>query len=169
MTGHLSMAAVRETAALRSGFKPREISLTATLTATGSKTGRFGVGHTCSPETRAKISASETGKQPPRRTMADRIAEKVDPDGHWTAGVTKAGYPHIGEGGRRGRMIYVHRWVWEQANGPIPPGMVVMHVDDEPRNANLANLRLGTHQDNSDDKIAKGRHRNAYTGRIGAS
>lgn len=39
---HARTAAVYKTDALRSGFRPSEINLTATLTATGSKTGRFG-------------------------------------------------------------------------------------------------------------------------------
>jgi hypothetical protein len=43
MTGRFRGAAKYKTAVLRSRFKPVEINLTATMTATGSKTGRFRV------------------------------------------------------------------------------------------------------------------------------
>ena len=38
----------------------------------------------------------------------------------------------------------LHRWVWEQVNGPIPPGMVVMHRCDNPPCFRLDHLMLGT-------------------------
>ena len=34
------------------------------------------------------------------------------------------------------------RWVWEQADGPIPAGHVVAYVDGDPSNCNLDNLSL---------------------------
>lgn len=38
--------------------------------------------------------------------------------------------------------LYQHRVVWEQAHGPIPAGYHVHHIDENPANNSLENLRL---------------------------
>jgi hypothetical protein len=53
----------------------------------------------------------------------------------------------------------VHRWVWEQINGPIPAGMQVLHRCDNPPCFRYDHLFLGTPAENMDDKVAKGRAR----------
>jgi hypothetical protein len=53
--------------------------------------------------------------------------------------------------------VYVHRWVWEQFNGPIPEGMEVMHSCDNPPCFLLEHLSLGTRLDNARDMAQKGR------------
>lgn len=68
--------------------------------------------------------------------------------------ITGAGY------GKHRNQQYLHRWVWEQVNGPIPEGMVVMHTCDNPPCFLYEHLRLGTIADNNRDKIEKGRLRN---------
>ena len=40
------------------------------------------------------------------------------------------------------KMVLKHRWVWEQANGPIPEGHNVMFRDGDRMNCNLENLEL---------------------------
>ncbi len=42
----------------------------------------------------------------------------------------------------------VHRFIWECFNGPIPDGLEVDHIDGDPKNNKLENLRLGTHKAN---------------------
>ena len=55
------------------------------------------------------------------------------------------------------RWVRVTRWVWEQVNGPIPDGMVIMHTCDNPPCFLLDHLRLGTKAENSADMRDKGR------------
>jgi hypothetical protein len=59
------------------------------------------------------------------------------------------------------RLIAIHREVWEQANGPIPPGGLIMHLCDNPGCINIEHLRLGTPKENSADMATKGRASNA--------
>lgn len=44
---------------------------------------------------------------------------------------------------------YVHLLEWEAFNGPIPDGMQVNHIDENPANNNLSNLNLMTPKENS--------------------
>lgn len=53
---------------------------------------------------------------------------------------------------------YIHRWVWEQVHGPIPPGMEVRHLCDNPPCFRYDHLALSTHAGNMADMHAKGRH-----------
>jgi hypothetical protein len=62
---------------------------------------------------------------------------------------------------RRGYGVHhrqsVHRWVWEQINGPIPEGMFVLHRCDQRLCYRLDHLFLGTAADNTADMVSKGR------------
>ncbi len=55
---------------------------------------------------------------------------------------------YIGEPAKSGkrRNVYQHRWVWEQAHGPIPPRSQIHHRDGNPQNNALSNLECVTHQ-----------------------
>jgi hypothetical protein len=64
----------------------------------------------------------------------------------------------------RGRQILAHRWVWEQAHGPIPPGLCILHRCDNPPCVRLDHLWLGTKGDNARDRHAKGRDSHAPRG-----
>lgn len=58
---------------------------------------------------------------------------------------------------RDGRQQYAHRLAWEDAHGPIPAGMKVLHHCDNPPCSNVDHLFLGTQADNMADMKAKGR------------
>ena len=63
--------------------------------------------------------------------------------------------------GYKGKVYTHHRLVYALHNGidlDNMKGLVVMHTCDNPPCINLDHLRLGTNQDNSNDKIAKNRH-----------
>ena len=51
---------------------------------------------------------------------------------------------------------YVHRLVIEAFVGPIPSHLEVCHIDGDPSNNNLDNLKLGTSTENSADCIDHG-------------
>jgi len=51
-----------------------------------------------------------------------------------------------------------HRYAWEISRGPIPDGMKVLHVCDEPLCCNVGHLFLGSSKRNTEDMLAKGRH-----------
>ena len=47
------------------------------------------------------------------------------------------------DAGEKRQMVVTNaRWVWEQANGPIPPGHAVHHSDGNKTNDDLANLAI---------------------------
>ncbi len=98
-----------------------------------------------------------------RRSLADRFWEKVhkcDPSECWLwrAGLSTQGYGRMSSPGKSGPVLMAHRVSYEFANGPIPPGLWVLHRCDVPRCVNPAHLFLGTVADNNADKVAKGRH-----------
>jgi hypothetical protein len=74
----------------------------------------------------------------------------------WTGVVDRDGY---GIYRMRGHQSRAHRFSWVFANGAIPPGLWVLHKCDNPSCVRPDHLFLGTHRDNMDDMIAKGRTR----------
>jgi hypothetical protein len=56
-----------------------------------------------------------------------------------------------------GKLVGIHRLVYEEHNGSIPDGMVVRHICDNPPCVNPAHLILGTHIDNVADRVARNR------------
>ena len=56
-----------------------------------------------------------------------------------------------------GKTYQAHRRVWEQANGPIPEGLIVHHVNHDKRDNRLVNLALMTRAEHS------AHHNNRYS------
>lgn len=76
----------------------------------------------------------------------------------WLAAINEHGYGMFSVGGRAGRMELAHRVSWRLINGPVPPGLQVLHRCDNPRCVSPEHLFLGNPRDNSDDKVSKRRH-----------
>lgn len=72
----------------------------------------------------------------------------------WRGCKTDSGYAQIWIN-KRG--YYVHRIAWLLTHGDIPEGVFVLHRCDNRICVNLNHLFLGSHQDNMDDKVSKGR------------
>ena len=44
--------------------------------------------------------------------------------------------------------VYAHRWAWEQVNGPVPEGLVLDHICENPPCVRVDHLRTATQQEN---------------------
>ena len=74
----------------------------------------------------------------------------------WQGSRDRQGY---GKAWKNGANARAHRVAWEEANGPIPEGMCVLHHCDNPPCINPDHLFLGTRGDNARDMVKKGRHK----------
>mgnify|MGYP001761453403 FL=1 len=88
------------------------------------------------------------GGQARLRNEAERLAAHTERRGEclvWTGDLNEHGYGRIVSGGRKMR---VHRYVYQEANGPIPGGMEVDHTCHNRACVELSHLRLVTRKQN---------------------
>lgn len=103
----------------------------------------------------------------PKMTAIERFWSKVavtknhDDCWLWQAGLTHSGYGQFSLGGRKGKHIPAHRYSYTIANGEIPSGLFVCHRCDNPLCVNPNHLFVGTHVDNVQDMVSKGRQQKA--------
>lgn len=97
------------------------------------------------PRLNVKRTLEEYPPPTPQRTNCRLWQGPIDQDGYGVR-TTK----HLRERKR------IHRWIWEMANGPIPPGMVVRHKCDNRVCYRLSHLELGTVADNNRDAAERG-------------
>jgi len=64
------------------------------------------------------------------------------------------------------KVVYAHRWIYEQVYGPIPDGYDVCHHCDNPSCVRPQHLFAGTRLDNVRDMDSKGR--GSYTAHAGS-
>ncbi len=72
----------------------------------------------------------------------------------WTGKERSGGYGRMRVAGK---LTLVHRLTYELFMGPIPSGMDVLHVCDQPLCVSVGHLFVGDHSDNMADKARKGR------------
>ena len=77
----------------------------------------------------------------------------------WTGYTTDRGYGQIWDGSRR---VRVHRWAYEQANGPIPEGMDIDHICGNRLCCEASHLRVATRKQNMEN--LQGANRNSPSG-----
>jgi len=99
------------------------------------------------------------------KTLEERMLDKmtiIDDCWIWTGGRNNIGYGMVRDGAK---MRTVHRVAAEMA-GKIPqPGQIVCHTCDNKLCFNPAHLWIGTHKENTQDMMSKGRHYTPMLGR----
>ena len=93
-------------------------------------------------------------------SVPDRLVRYSEVSGtgclEWTGAKSRKGYGNLFVDGKS---YLAHRLAYEAWVGPIPDGLWVLHSCDNPPCINPEHLRVGTHQDNTDDMMSRGRDR----------
>jgi hypothetical protein len=120
-----------------------------------------------SEASRAKLRVAVRNRT--RRDPLERFNEKVNLNGpivrpelghcHIWTGKHRHGHFPYGQFYFNGRIHEAHRWILEQAHGPLPEGQCALHRCDNPSCVRLDHLFAGTRRDNFFDMYNKGRHR----------
>ncbi|MES2187950.1 MAG: HNH endonuclease signature motif containing protein [Pseudomonadota bacterium] len=99
-----------------------------------------------------------------RFTLRERFESNISPEPIsgcfiWTGPLKNAfGYGAFKLGSRKSKVEFAHRVAYMLAHGELQSGSVVRHRCDNPSWVNPAHLVCGTHADNVQDKISRGRH-----------
>lgn len=88
-------------------------------------------------------------KNPPLSERIVNESEMRDGCRVWLGYTVPRGYGYVYEGGK---LVYVHRWAYEQEHGPIPKGMVIDHICHNPSCVEVTHLRLATYSQNNAHK-----------------
>lgn len=95
-----------------------------------------------------------------RERFESRLSKQPDGCWIWTGTKIPRGYGLFYPAWRV--HIYAHRFAWELAHdASIPSGLHILHTCDNPSCANPAHLVAGTHSDNMQDCVRKGRHKSS--------
>lgn len=85
------------------------------------------------------------------RVRAGDIAGTIRPDGY--VGIVHEYKRHL-----------LHRIIWEMHNGAIPEGMTIDHIDHNPANSKIENLRMVEHKDNLKNQSMSKANKSGFTG-----
>lgn len=92
---------------------------------------------------------------PPEKRFWAKV-DKSNEDGCWvwTGSINSYGYGHFWVDNKP---VRAHRWLFEQAYGPLPKDRVVRHKCNTPACIRLDHLVAGTPKENSQDAVRAGR------------
>lgn len=107
----------------------------------------------------------------PCKDPSELFWEKVDKNGPkvpgvlgccwiWTAKKSKYGYGNFSvtiPGENKQKTFISHRFAWEEANGPIPDGLYLLHKCDNPACVRPSHVYPGTQKQNRADCVNRGR------------
>ncbi len=109
----------------------------------------------------AQARESAHNKVKPIETLLSRFTVSESGCHEWTGSTNGKGYGILLLGGGskdKKILLLAHRLSWMHHNGPLAKGQIVLHKCDNRRCIRADHLQAGTHQENTDDMIAKGRH-----------
>lgn len=124
-------------------------------------TGQFEKGHIT--HNKGKKQIEFMSKEAIERTKATRFKKGNIPKNHRPIGserITVDGFWEI-KVDEPNKWMLKHRWVWEQSNGKIPKGYVLVFLDGNRDNISLENLKLISRQENLVMNNHKLRYENA--------
>lgn len=90
-------------------------------------------------------------------TAAERFAHYTpvgDGCWEWSGPRNADGYGQLWDGER---LVAAHRYAFERLHGPLGSGLLACHSCDNPPCVRGDHIFAGTHQDNKNDSVAKGR------------
>lgn len=95
-----------------------------------------------------KYEVSDAGDV--RNTSSEKILSPYSlPSGHRVAGLWR---------NNKTTKKYVHRLVLEAFGNPCPQGMECLHINGDPSDNRIENLRWGSRSENMMDEVVAGRH-----------
>ena len=100
---------------------------------------------------RGRVSVETTEQRFNKKYIINEVTDCWE----WTAAINNIGYGMFRWG--PGKMRTAHRASYELFTGPIPAGLSVCHKCDNPLCVNPKHLWTGTHKQNYDDMVSKGR------------
>ena len=104
--------------------------------------------------------ANETGlKDEKMKLFMDKIrVDTLTGCWNWTGAKSPLGYGRFSmvTGKRTDRSKQVHRIAWVHFKGPVPEGLEILHLCNNPSCCNVAHLSVGTHSTNMEQAKAAG-------------